>query len=898
MESGGVMRNVHLFQFFAALPQMKSPLFRRTLVPMCLAAWVLVACGLAQGILRADADRLEWKSLDAAIESPAGRVFAAQGALILGIGGLDKDGRATSTVDIYEVNTDGTVSESRAELSHPVAFAGGTSHGNRVFLVGGWDGEQATSRVLSLEWRNGKLIEEFLPELPSPRVLAGAAVHRSTTRYYLYSIGGTPSLEEPKALDDVLELLVVGGMPGDEIAWTAKPDLPQGGRIAPMCEETFNEIVVVGGYSVEGEGGTERLRPTTDVWGYARIPRDGQQEPGWRLRPPLGAPIARAAVARSGQSHLLFLGGDASSGTLEEVFFTDSRQHSVNTIRSYHALTATWVDLDTMPTASFGGALAATSDNGYFVLGARGNDGEAIAAAQISFPRSTRHLQFFDYAVMVGFLLVMVGQGVWFGIKKKTVQTYAVGGGSMKWWATALSMAATGVSSISFMALPTLVASMGPVAVVGALMIIPGTLVSAYITFPMLRRLKVVSIFAYLEQRFGTSLRIVGSFKAIATTLLGRIGIVILLPSLAISSMTGLDSAICILAIGLITTIYSAAGGFEAVVWTDVIQGLMLFSGFVLLGVLAFRGIPDGWQGLVSTAQTLERDTFFIVSTNPILPSIWFIILGGVLGMMSFPGDQATAQRVLATPLRDVRRFAFSFGGLSIFVSGLTLFIGLCLLAYFHANPEELSPVMKNDQMVPIFMVQNIPVGIAGFLLAAIFAASMSTVSSGVNSCAVLFAEDFYRRLFKNSTPAREVWVMRIGTVITGLLGTAAALWLLKMPMPTLWETFMRIMALLGGGFGGVFILGFITQRTHSLGAIIGVLASVLVAYLLQFGSLDIHWSTLGSLITLSCVLVGYFSSLVIPWEKKDLTGLTVWNLVKAKVTDEELPARAEVGEA
>lgn len=129
-------------------------------------------------------------------------------------------------------------------------------------------------------------------------------------------------------------------------------------------------------------------------------------------------------------------------------------------------------------------------------------------------------------------------------------------------------------------------------------------------------------------------------------------------------------------------------------------------------------------------------------------------------------------------------------------------------------------------------------------------------------------------------------------------MGTAAALWLVSMPMPTLWETFMRIMALLGGGFGGVFILGFITQRANGPGTLIGVLASMAVAYLLQFRSLDVHWSTLGSLITLSCVVVGYIASLLIPAAPKDLTGLTMWNLVKAKVTDEELLAKDADGDA
>lgn len=866
-----------------------QPLATMCLTVCLLAGWIVLPCPLHAGS-SADPTHFEWKAAAPGIGTSAGRAFGTTANQVFGIGGTDGEGEPVADVEILEQNAGGGAEIHRATLSRPLSHASAVGHGGKVYVIGGMEKDGPTARVFSLEWKDGGLVETELTPLPSPRMLAGAAIHRSTTRYYLFSIGGTPSMETPEALAEVLELLVEGSGSEDVNAWQEAPGLPQGGRIAPMSAETFNEIVVAGGYAVGGDG---RMVPTVDVHGYSRLPRDGHDEAGWRVRAPLAQPLAASATSRSGQSHLLVLGGDTAGGDPGEVFGGMATDPS-DAVLSYHALTDTWTTIGRMPSPAAGGFLAPLTDANFLFAGAFGGNGDSLPPAEIFFKRSTRHLQPLDYSMIALFFLIMVGQGAWFAIKKKTAETYSVGGGSMKWWATAISLAATGVSSISFLAIPALVASVGPVAISGAVMIIPATLVSAYITFPLLRRLNLISIYEYLEMRYGPPLRFFGSFNSIVTLVMARIGLVILLPSLAISSMVGLDPVVSILAIGVVTTVYSALGGFEAVVWTDVLQGVLLFSGFLLLGVLAFMGVPDGLKGVVLAAKEVERDTLFLMSPDPRVYSFWFVLLGSLLGIMNSLSDQQAAQRVVATPLKDVRRFAFSFGALSLAVSLLSLFIGLCLVAYFRANPRELSPVMKNEQLVPLFMVQNMPVGVAGFILAAIFAASMSTVSSGVNSCSVLMAEDFYRRLFRGATRKRELLVMKIGTVCTGAVGTAAALWLLSMPMPTLWETFNRIMALLAGGFGGVFILGFFTRRANMAGAIVGVVTSAVVAYFLQFGTLDVHWSTLGIFIILTCVIVGYVASLCIPSQPKDLTGLTVWNLVKARVTDEELLSRAD----
>lgn len=131
--------------------------------------------------------------------------------------------------------------------------------------------------------------------------------------------------------------------------------------------------------------------------------------------------------------------------------------------------------------------------------------------------------------------------------------------------------------------------------------------------------------------------------------------------------------------------------------------------------------------------------------------------------------------------------------------------------------------------------------------------------------------------------------VMQISTVVSGVIGTGMALWLLTMDLPTLWEAFMRIMAYIGGGFGGIFILGMFTRRTHELGAILGVVTSFGMAWYFNNSDLSVHYSALGLFITLSCVVVGYASSLIIPWKRRPLAGLTVWDQLEDQVDDAAL---------
>jgi len=827
---------------------------------------------------------------DARFEGDAvGRAYASAGGRLLALGGRDRDGVLLSEVQVLEKGDDGYTLH-RTELPEPVAFAGAVGHGGVVYLVGGLTPNGPSARVQKLRWDGESLVAEDLPPLPEPRILPGVTKHRTTTKDYLYVLSGLKSLDADAVSVAMFELPISDYEAGVS-QWLRKDDLPFGGRIGAIVGDTYNEIVVSGGWRLED--GRLVLDPQT--WGYARIARDGHAEAGWEQRAHQPQPVAMPAFAKSGQGHMLVAGGDRSSaGSLSDLLNGTKPATPVAAVWSFHDPTDTWHQIGKLPEPVSGGLLAKESDADFALVAALGGSGGSVAARRLAFTRATRPMKGVDWIIIIVYFVVVATIGAWFAKKQTSSEEFALGNRKTKWWAAAISLFASGVSTISFMALPALFACIGLVQFGGAFFILPGVFVAAFLTYPILRRLNITSTYEYLEMRYGLVLRLIGSFVGMMIQLMGRIGIVVMLPALAISAMTGLNPMVAILLTGVVTTIYSTAGGFEAVIWTDVTQGFLMMFGFIALGVLAFMHIDGGWPAFVEYGTSMDRFNLFIAKFDLTTHMIWFALASQVVMIMSFASDQATAQRVLSIPMKDVRKMAFMFGGYAFGVAAVVAFVGLSLFGFFKSQPEFLNPVMKNDQMVPIFILSKVPSGLAGLLFATMFAAAMSTVSTSVNSCAVMFGEDFYKRFCKKASSKEEMRVMQVVSVVTGVVGTGLAMWLLSRPMPTLWESFQRIMSIVGGGFIGVYALGMFTRRTHELGAILGVIASFLFAYFVQYLPFDIHYIGLGSLNAFSCICVGYLSSLIIPWRRKPLRALTVWD----QITNEEAEARIREIEA
>lgn len=846
--------------------------------------WILVFTAVLlagfDSVAQSEKDYFTLKKSSAAFEgSASGRIYLAVGNKSFAIGGRSPAGVLLDEVQVLEPGQNDEFKLTKTKLRQGIAFAGATVEGGTIYLAGGLTAKGVSRKVIKLIWNDGKLEESLLPDLPEPRFLSSVAVHRG----YLYVIGGL------KALDDktVANTNYSFWLNENATVWNEEDPMPQDPRIGAVAKNILEEIIITGGWSVSEKDGRAFIAPMQSTWSYSRIPRDGHVDSGWEPRADLPFALADFPYAMTGQAHLTIAGGDRAGGFLDELMTGRKKAEPVDKVLTFHDPTSTWFELGKLAQPAAGGVITMLDEKDFLLISGSGEKGKEYAAV-IQFKGSTRSLSVLDYASIIIYFLVIAAIGYYFARKQDSAEEYALGNRKVKWWAAGISLMASGVSTISFMAIPAMVACKGLANSGSAIIILLFAPFAAFITYPLLRRLKLTSTFEYLENRYGLPLRLIGSGSGIICGMMGRVGIVILLPALAISAVTNIDPLWACIMLGIITTIYSTFGGYEAVIWTDVVQGILMLLGFALIGIMAFFSIQGGMPALVQYGNELDRFQLFITKFDIATPMIWFSFIGMTIQQMSFASDQGTAQRVLSTPMKDVRKLAFIGAAFGTLVAYMAAGVGMSLFGYFKSCPEMLNPIMKNDQMVPMFIIQKIPSGLAGLMIAVLFAASMSTVSTSINGAAVNFGEDFVKRFNKKISSKGEMRAMQISSFVAGLIGTGMAIFLLYAKLPTLFEGFVKIMALIGGGFVGVYSLGMFTRRANLPGAVLGVISSYIVAWLIKLYTvaIPIHWSAWGLFTTFSCILFGYVFSLIIPYKNKDLRGLTVWD----QVAEEEVP--------
>ena len=430
-------------------------------------------------------------------------------------------------------------------------------------------------------------------------------------------------------------------------------------------------------------------------------------------------------------------------------------------------------------------------------------------------------LHFVDYAVIVGYFLLITIIGITFSRRQKTTDQFAVGGRGTPWWVAALSIYATATSSISLMAVPALTYSTNLIWLFQPIISIVVLIPQAFLVIPMIRRLNLTSTYEYLEKRFNPALRLAASLQCIIFYTIGRASVVILIPSIAISAVTGVNVYYAIFAVGLLTTIYTSLGGIEAVMWTDVLQAAVMLLGPLIIVLTILFSLPGGVAKAIEVGSHYGKFDLAIWSWNATEPVAWIMILTVLLTITGFAGDQAQVQRVLSTPNVKAARKA-TIGNWVVCVGGafLVQIMGVLLFVYFHTHPAQLDPTMQNDRVVPLFVVQVMPAGVAGLIIAGIFAASMSCLSATVNSAATLMVQDFYVRWRPESSDRTRLRLMKILSYVVGILATSVAAWLADMPMRSLMETWTTIWSLCGAGFVGVYTLGIFSRRATSSGAL------------------------------------------------------------------------------
>ncbi len=727
-------------------------------------------------------------------------------------------------------------------------FAASAKWGDKWILVGGLLDGKPSGAVSVLELVNDQPALRPLLALPQPLVGAGAAVIGNK----LHVFGGATSVE-PASLSKELLVLDLTSPTG----WKTGPQFPGVGRAYFAVTEQYGMLCIFGGTD---ENGTV----LKETWAFRPKPLEGTDVAGWKRLSDMPAAIRGAAAMPSGQAQVLLLGGVAAQ--------VGDVQGGAEPASSwfFHTLTDAWAKLDLG--VEFADPVAAKSNGDVIIIG---QGPEGAKAVSIRPQRAVRSLQWLDYAVIILYFLILGWIGFSFRSQESS-EEFSLGNRKVKWWAAGLSMFATGASAISFMAIPALSFATNLVWLFPLIVFIPGFFVTAYLIFPMLRRLEITSTYEYLERRFNRSLRILSSLQSILFQTFARSSVVLVLPALAISAVTGINVYVSVLVMGLLTTIYTAVGGFEAVIWTEVFQaGLMLLAPIAIIYV-CITGLPGGVGEFFQIGRDYGKFDFALVTWDVAVPAVWVLMLMQfVTCTVATAGDQPVIQRVFSAPLAEVRKVNAMSTACGIIIGILVNVMGLAIFAYFHAHPGKFDAAALNDQVVPIFVAQAMPIGMAGMIIAAIFAASMSTVASIMNSVATLFTEDFYMKLRKNATDRERLLSLKASSYVVGIIGTLMALALAAQDIKSMMVVWSQLGALLGGGIVGVYSLGMFTKRANGFGAICGVIGSIIITALVKaFTSL--HWGTYLPVAILSCIVIGYLLSLVAP-QRKDLSGLTVF---------------------
>ncbi len=707
--------------------------------------------------------------------------------------------------------------------------------GNSWIIAGGVEKGVPTAAVRVLGMQDGEPHLTPLPDLPQAVAGASAAVIADK----LYVCGGSTSADAvaPVGALWVLDLTT----PGAE--WVAGPSFPGEPRAFASYSGQDDMLCVIGGTGAA---------PLRDAWAFRPTPLEGTKRSGWLRLADAPQEIARGSAVPLGQSRLMVLG--ASQPLL------------------FHTITDAWCAFDALPALQ--GPLAARSNDKTVVLGT-GPDG-VPAAVELSMPRSVRQLAWIDYLMIVGYFVIISGIGIYFSRKQDTSAEFSLGNRRVKWWAAGISMFATGASAISFIAIPALAFSTNLVWLFPLVAMIPGYFVTAYLIYPMLRRLEIASTYEYLERRFNRALRVIASLQAIIFQAFARSAVVLLLPSLAISSVTGISVYASVLIMGVITTIYTAIGGFEAVIWTEVLQAVLMLAAPIAIIWVCVAGLPGGAAEFWQTGLAYSKFDFAVLTWDVTVPAVWVLVLGTFLTMtVASAGDQPVIQRVFSAPLPEVRKVNATFTICGLIIGVMTNVMGIAIFAYFRARPEMLDPLSQNDQIVPLFVTQAMPVGFAGLVIAAIFAAAMSTVASSMNSVATIFTEDFYARMRPNASDKARLFTLKVVSYLVGVIGTVMALLLAAQDLKSMMVVWNQMVALVGGGIVGVYSLGMFTKRANGFGAICGAVASVLITLAVKLYT-PLHWGTYIPVAIFSCIIVGYACSFFAP-AKIELSGLTVF---------------------
>ena len=484
-----------------------------------------------------------------------------------------------------------------------------------------------------------------------------------------------------------------------------------------------------------------------------------------------------------------------------------------------------------------------------------------------------------DLVIFIVFTAGVVVFGCSFYKKGNTSSDFTQAGRSLPGWVVGMSIFATYVSSISYIGYPGKAFASNWNAFVFSLSIPIASYFAARYFVPFYRKGGSVSAYTFLEEKFGRWARLYASACYLLTQI-ARMGSILYLLAVPMYILMGWNMHLVIIATSIAIILYSMLGGLKAVIWADAIQGIILIGGALLCLCILCFSMPEGPKQVFDLAiHSPEGNKFSLgaFTSDLTTSTFWVCLIYGIfINLQNYGIDQNYVQRYHAAKTDRDARFSALFGGyLFIPVSALFFLIGSALYSYYTAHPDLLPAdiAAKPDYVFPFFIVNGLPIGLRGLLIASIFAAGMSTVSTSVTSAATIILTDYYKPLRKRSTERGDVMVLRLSSVVVGVIGIVVAIAMLS--VESIIDAWWKLSSIFSGGMLGLFLLGIMPRRIGKGAALAGCIAGIAVigwislASTLQLPGVHLHEYLAIVLGTTTIFVVGFLLSYLMANDRK-----------------------------
>ena len=461
-----------------------------------------------------------------------------------------------------------------------------------------------------------------------------------------------------------------------------------------------------------------------------------------------------------------------------------------------------------------------------------------------------------DYWVLIVYLALSAIVGTLLGRGQKNLEDYFLAGKNMPWWAISFSIVATETSTLTFIGAPAIAYTGNLTFLQVVIGYFFGRILVSIVLIPGFFHGNLQTAYEILNMRFGASIRNVSAFLFQVTRALSD-GVRLFATALVLSVVTDLSDVWTVLLIGIATIAYTFYGGMKAVIWNDVAQLFIYTSGALLAFFVAVQAVPGSWSEIINIASVAGKFNFldFTVSLH-IAYTFWAGLVGGAFLTFATHGtDQMMVQRYLACGNARDSQVALIVSGVLVFFQFLLfLLIGVVLFSFYQYFPLAQEPEQV-DRIFPIFIVDQLPSGVSGLIIAAIFAAAMSTLSSSLNSLSSSSVNDFYKvYIVRNASNSHYLKVSRIATIIWGVLLMIISM--LARNWGELLQAGLTITSLTMGSVLGVFLLGIWTVHTSQKAALTGMLSGLILTLGVHFSG-DVAWTWYVLIGTTTTFLVG-----------------------------------------